>query len=117
MYPSTAVGGFVVQKLSDPSGTVAAKVRSARQGNRKVTSSMEVLHVDCDHCIARGPACDDCVITVLLGQPAGKVDLDSDERSALSALAEQGLVPPLRLVSHLHQARLMPEPTSRQNYA
>jgi|GEM_PF-2385850 hypothetical protein len=117
MYPHVAVRYFVVQKLSDPSGTVAAKVRSARQGNRKVTTSMEVLHVDCDHCIARGPACDDCVITVLMGQPAGKVDLDSDERAALSALAEQGLVPPLRLVPHLHPARLASEPTARQNYA
>jgi hypothetical protein len=112
-----AVRGFVVQKLSDLSGTVAAKVSSARQGNRKVTTSMEVLHVDCDRCIARGPACDDCVITVLLGPPAGKVDLDSDERAALSALAEQGLVPPLRLVPPRHPARLVPEPPSRQNYA
>ena len=117
MYLHVAVVGFVVQKLSDQSGTVAAKVRSAGQGNRKVTTNMEVLHVDCDHCTASGPACDDCVITVLLGQPAGKVDLDSEERAALSVLAEQGLVPPLRLVPDRHPARLVAEPTSRQNYA
>jgi hypothetical protein len=117
MYPHEAIRYFVVQKLSEPSGTVAAKSSFGTPGNRKVTTSMEVLHVDCDHCVARGSACDDCVITVLLGQPAGKLDLDSDERMALSALAEQGLVPPLRLVPDLHPARLVPEPTSRKNYA
>ena len=71
---------------------------------------MDVLHVDCDRCAARGPACDDCVITVLLGVsgsgghggcPPGcqhAVDLDPDEQVALSALADSGLVPPLRLI-------------------
>jgi hypothetical protein len=58
---------------------------------------MSVLHVDCDTCRARGPACDDCVITVLLGAPGG-VNLDSEERAALAALADSGLVPPLRLI-------------------
>ena len=29
---------------------------------------MDVLHVDCGSCVARGPAaCGDCVISVLLG--------------------------------------------------
>jgi hypothetical protein len=59
---------------------------------------MDVLHVDCDRCVARGPACDDCVITVLLGAPGPAVDLDPAEQAALSALADSGLVPPLRLV-------------------
>jgi len=59
---------------------------------------MDVLHVDCDRCVARGPTCDDCVITVLLGAPGPAVDLDLEEQAALSALAESGLVPPLRLV-------------------
>jgi hypothetical protein len=55
------------------------------------------LHVDCDSCSARGPACDDCVVSVLLGLP-GPRQLDGDEQEALSALASSGLVPPLRLV-------------------
>ena len=73
---------------------------------------MDVLHVDCDRCAARGPACNDCVITVLLLAPGGAggvppevttapgpaVDLDPDEQVALSALADSGLVPPLRLI-------------------
>jgi hypothetical protein len=59
---------------------------------------MDVLHVDCGTCIARGAACSDCVVTVLLGAPGGVVDLDQDERAALEALADSGLVPPLRLI-------------------
>jgi hypothetical protein len=46
---------------------------------------MDVLHVDCGTCIARGEACNDCVVTVLLGAPGGVVDLDQDERAAATA--------------------------------
>ena len=49
-------------------------------------------------CVARGPACQDCVITVLLGAPGQAVDLDPAEQAALTALADSGLVPPLRLI-------------------
>ncbi|WP_298803896.1 hypothetical protein [uncultured Pseudokineococcus sp.] len=70
--------------------------------------------VDCDGCAARGPACSDCVVGVLLGvprvregvAPAGRGpdapgpvgELDDAERAALGVLASSGLVPPLRLV-------------------
>ena len=57
----------------------------------------ESLTVDCDGCLARGPACGDCVVTVLLGPPR-RLQLDAEELSALDALAVAGLVPPLRLV-------------------
>lgn len=53
--------------------------------------------IDCDHCLARGPACHDCVVTVLLGPPP-ELTFEDDEREALDALAEGGLVPPLRMV-------------------
>lgn len=62
--------------------------------------------IDCDACAARGPACGDCVVTVLLGAPpvyrAGDgpgIDLDGDEQAALAVLAGSGLIPPLRLVA------------------
>lgn len=55
--------------------------------------------VDCDRCEVRGNACQDCVITVLLGPPTGGILLDATERRALDVLAEAGLVPQLRLVS------------------
>lgn len=63
--------------------------------------------IDCDTCAVRGPACEDCVVTVLLGAPpvasaagpAGEAfDLDPAERAAIAVLAGSGLVPPLRLV-------------------
>lgn len=56
------------------------------------------MDIDCDGCAARGPACGDCVVTVLLGAPPDGVDLDDAERRAIAALAEGGLIPPLRLV-------------------
>lgn len=62
---------------------------------------METLHVDCGRCAVRDKACSDCVISVLLGVPEGRssgVRLVPDERAALAALADSGLVPPLRLV-------------------
>jgi hypothetical protein len=43
-------------------------------------------------------ACDDCVVTVVLGRGATPLELDEDERDALDNLAEAGLVAPLRLV-------------------
>lgn len=54
--------------------------------------------VDCDRCAVRGPACQDCVISVLLGAPPEGVDLNGTERSALDTLAEAGMVPRLQLV-------------------
>jgi hypothetical protein len=52
--------------------------------------------IDCDTCLARSAeACGDCVVSVLLGGPPAMYD---DERAALDALAQSGLVPPPRLV-------------------
>jgi hypothetical protein len=56
------------------------------------------LIIDCDRCVVRGPACPDCVVSVLLGVPPDAIELDADELDALDALAGSGLVPPLRLV-------------------
>jgi hypothetical protein len=66
--------------------------------------------IDCESCAVRGSACGECVIGVLLGaSPAGGagevpsgapiVQLDAPERRALAVLADQGLVPRLRLVA------------------
>ncbi|MBP2418343.1 hypothetical protein ACFFOM_16105 [Microlunatus capsulatus] len=79
---------------------------------------MDVLHVDCASCVARGPAaCGDCVISVLLGSPPQGVDLDDDEQAALSALADQGLVPPLRLVPGARRGQASQSPLRWQDYA
>jgi hypothetical protein len=74
--------------------------------------------IECDSCEVRGHACGDCVIGVLLGTPSPRaagsddpgddpdvpsgapiVQLDAPEQRALDVLAEQGLVPRLRLVA------------------
>ncbi|MFI5731389.1 hypothetical protein ACIA49_14800 [Kribbella sp. NPDC051587] len=57
--------------------------------------------IDCDACVMRGPGCQDCVVTVVLGFSAERdetITIDDDERAALDVLAQSGLVPPLRLV-------------------
>lgn len=53
------------------------------------------VKIDCDDCAVRGPGCQDCVVSVLLGVPE---TLHVDERRALEVLAEVGLAPKLRLV-------------------
>ena len=63
------------------------------------------MNIDCDGCQARGPACGDCVVTVLLGAPPEGVELDDAERRAIAVLAEGGLVPPLRLVPRRDRLR------------
>jgi hypothetical protein len=57
--------------------------------------SSEPVVIDCDDCAVRGPACRDCVVSVLLGVPE---TLSQDERTALEVLADAGLAPRLRLV-------------------
>lgn len=59
--------------------------------------------IDCDGCGARGRACGDCFVTVMLATPthAGPTsapELDEQEQAAIGVLADSGLVPPLRLV-------------------
>ena len=55
------------------------------------------MRIDCDTCAVRDVQCGDCVMTVLLGAP-GVYDVDPGEQQALTVLADQGLVPHLRLV-------------------
>lgn len=58
------------------------------------------IKIDCETCVARGPGCHDCVVTVLLGPPDDLVFTD-DATDALAALADGGLLPPLRMVEPL----------------
>lgn len=81
-------------------------------------SSVRDMIIDCGTCAVAGSACDDCVVSVLLG-PATSYDMSdisaseeatapvvrlpvatvADEHApAIAALAEAGLIPPLRLV-------------------
>jgi hypothetical protein len=58
--------------------------------------------IECDTCAVRGPACGECVVSVLLGAPPSATGdgaaLDGAEQAAIAVLAGSGLVPPLRLL-------------------
>jgi hypothetical protein len=54
--------------------------------------------IDCDSCAVRGPACADCVVSVLLGPPP-ETGFGTEEERALAVLADSGLVPRLRMVT------------------
>lgn len=55
--------------------------------------------IDCDSCQMRALACQDCVVSVLLGPPQTSRHVNDDEAQALGVLADSGLIPPLRLVT------------------
>jgi hypothetical protein len=75
----------------------------------------DVVLIDCDACVMKGPGCQDCVVTVVLANSAdgvgaaersGSLRIDDDELAALDALADSGLVPPLRLVHAVSSVEL-----------
>jgi hypothetical protein len=57
------------------------------------------MRISCDECtMQHSAACNDCVVTYLLRETAGPVEIDLDEAQALGRMASVGLLPPLRLV-------------------
>jgi hypothetical protein len=64
--------------------------------------------IDCDSCEVRNIACDDCVVSVLLAAPParsrGVIEWGDEESGALHALADSGLVPPVRMRARRHTA-------------
>ena len=75
--------------------------------------------IDCGSCAVAGDACNDCVVTVLLGPVGGlstpvadgplgvsvttvteaaSAEIPDEHADAVALLAETGLIPPLRLV-------------------
>ena len=53
--------------------------------------------IDCQQCAMRDTsACDDCLVTCLLGE--SPVSLSDTQSEAFENLANEGLVPPLRLI-------------------
>lgn len=64
--------------------------------------------IDCGSCAMAALACDDCVVSVLLGAPEMSdmtertvlpvVAVADEHAAALGVLADSGLIPPLRLV-------------------
>ena len=53
--------------------------------------------IDCADCrMQHSDACDDCVVTALMG-PGGVLELADEERRAIDAMSNIGLVSPIRL--------------------
>lgn len=52
--------------------------------------------IDCNTCAMRDLACNNCVVTHFLAQPA---ELAIGEAEALAVLHEAGLVPPMQMTS------------------
>lgn len=59
--------------------------------------------IDCDICLAKDDGiCDECVVSFILPmtqESQRRLSLEDEEVAALEALAEEGLLPPLRLIS------------------
>lgn len=75
--------------MSDPLPTVTLTIEEQEEVG---------MLIDCDTCAVRDLQCGDCVMTVMLAAPRRPVEINADEQAALSALADGGLLPPLRLV-------------------
>jgi hypothetical protein len=56
------------------------------------------MNIDCDECrMQHTSACDDCVVTFIIGREPGEaVVIDVEEERAVRLLAKVGLVPRLR---------------------
>lgn len=55
--------------------------------------------IDCNQCAMQHTSqCDDCVVTFLLAEGGGTIELAGGEEEALANLVKVGLVPPLRMV-------------------
>ena len=55
--------------------------------------------IDCNECVMQHTdMCGDCVVTHVLSDLVGPIELDPDLADALDVLADAGLVSPLRLV-------------------
>jgi hypothetical protein len=84
--------GHVVKPVKQPAGDSQGSVHGSGPDPGLDTGSVVI---DCDDCAVRGPGCQDCVVSVLLGVPETLLD---DERRALEVLADAGMAPRLRLV-------------------
>jgi hypothetical protein len=57
------------------------------------------MRIDCNECaMHETEACRDCVVTHVLSDLGGPLEVDEDQAEALSILADVGLVPELRLL-------------------
>jgi hypothetical protein len=80
------------ERVSDPAPTVP--ITSFEASERVWT-----VLIDCGSCAMADLACGDCVVSVLLGAPGQPQQVEDSHIQAIGVLADQGLIPPLRLIS------------------
>jgi hypothetical protein len=76
------------------------------------------MTVNCDRCTVRGTTCANCAVTFVTSPGDASlgdhVELDADEVRALTALADAGMIPPLRYsprqLDSASRRRYTPEP-------
>lgn len=57
------------------------------------------MRIDCNECAMHDTeACRDCVVSFVLRDIGGPLEMDEDQAEALEILADVGLVPELRLL-------------------
>lgn len=59
--------------------------------------------INCDSCIMRNIACNDCVVSVLLNikpLPGKNAEFSTQDEVAIGHLSQAGLIPPLRYKRH-----------------
>lgn len=62
--------------------------------------------IDCNDCaMQHTPACEDCIVPMLLDLAVGAAELTSTEAAAVGHLADAGLVSPIRLVPRNERGR------------
>jgi hypothetical protein len=54
------------------------------------------MKINCDTCVMKSVACGECVMSVLLEITTPSAEISENQAKAISVLAENGLVPPLR---------------------
>jgi len=55
--------------------------------------------ISCDRCVRRGtPDCADCLVTHVIGEEPGQLELGVDSARAADLLVAEGLIPRLRFV-------------------
>jgi hypothetical protein len=55
------------------------------------------LSISCDDCVRRGTHnCDDCLVSFVVGETSGQLEMTSDDAYVVELFSAQGMIPRLR---------------------
>jgi hypothetical protein len=62
----------------------------------EMTKEIEVS-ISCDDCVRRGtPDCEDCLVSFVLGETPGQLEMTGDDAHVVELFCSQGMIPRLR---------------------